>query len=316
MTANPRRTALALALALGACGTTPTGPPQTSSGAEPDEPPVAVEGPLVATVDGEPITLAEVEEASRRTGLSPLAALHRLEQERVLYRRARRAALGADAEATRALRRASVQALLRTRVEEVVTPSSIDDAEIAARYAASRASWVRPERRASVNVLARLPEGADAAARAAADRFVRAALSRLASGPDPAAEADAIRAEGAPGQPFTLVVETLPATARHGSLEEPYLAALFAIPSAPGVALEPVTTSYGVHAIALTSLEPSFEVALAEATPILRRQLLAEHRGAALDALTAELASRTAVAVDERLAATVLAADLQAVGAP
>jgi hypothetical protein len=310
MTRALRRFALAVALsgASGACGT----PPPTAA-PEPTRvslPAPVVEGPVAATVDGEPIGLAEVEATARATGLSPIEALHRLEQERVLLRRAEGAALGLDAQAEDAARRASVQALLRARVEESIDDDDVGAEEIAASYEAHRSAWAQPERRASVHVLATAREGPDAeASAAAATRFIQTAILRLAAAADPAAEANAIQAD-AEGRTFTISVETLPPTARHGSFEEPYLAALFAIPSAPGVAPRPVTTSYGVHAIVLTSIEPPFELSLAEATPILRRQLVAEHRGAALDALAAELATRTPVAIDERVAAIVLRADL------
>lgn len=308
MTRASARLALALVASLAACGAPPPAPP-TSAIARAAAP--VVEGPVAATVDGESIALAEVEATARETGLSPIDALHRLEQERALLHRAEQASLGADAEAERAARRASVQALLHARVEDTVGEDDIEPSEIAARYEASRSSWVRPERRASTHVLAAVHEGPDAdAGRAAATRFIRDAIARLAAAPDPVAEAHVIEAEAAEGRSFTVSVESIPPTVRHGTLEEPYLAALFSIPSAPGVATTPVTTTYGVHAVVLTSIEPPFELSLAEATPILRRQLVAEHRGAALDALATELAARTPVAVDERVAAVVFAANL------
>lgn len=311
MTRSARAPALVLVVvsALAACGAPPSSePPPTSTAPAPA---THVEGPIVATVDGEPISLGEVEATAQGTGLTPLAALHRLEQERVLLALARRASLVEDAESDDAARRAAVQALLRARVEDPIQEAEIDDAEVAARYEASRSAWARPERRASLHLLAAVPEGApDAeAARAAATRFVHDAIVRLALATDPVAEAHVLEAEAA-HRSFTVRVESIPATARHGSLEEPYLAALFAIPREYGVAPEPVTTSYGVHAIVLTSIVPSFEVPLEEAAPILRRQLVTEHRAAALDALTTELSAHTTVAIDERVAAGVFAADL------
>lgn len=295
-------------LVLGAC----SGPPPSTVSAAPVETAPPSTGPVVATVDGEPITLDDVEAAMRASGLSALDALHRLEEERALYRRARTRADDADPEVERAVRRASVQALLRARVEAPIGEDSVSDAEIAARYEATRASWARPERRASVHVLAAPREPGDAAASAAAERFVRGAIARLVAASDPAAEAEAIGGEGDAGRTFSVRVETLPATSRDGALAAPYLAALFAATTAPAVVPEPVHTSFGTHAIVLTSIAPAFEVSLEEATPILRRQLVAEHRAAALDALATELATRTHVAVDERRVASVLAVDLGA----
>jgi hypothetical protein len=308
-----RRSGILVALIVAACGAPPPAPEATA--AAPIAAPVP-EGSIVARVDGEPIALAEVEATARATGLSPLDALHRLEQERALDHRASRAALASDGEAEDAMRRASVQALLRARVEDAVPPSSVSDDEIAARYEATRASWARPERRASLNVLAAPRTAGDEAALAAARRFVEQAIPRLVAAADPAAEAHALETEVGDDRSFTLRVEDVPAAPRHGALEEPYAAALFAIATTPGVAPEPVTTHFGVHAIVLTGIHPPFEISLAEATPILRRQLVAEHRGAALDALTNELASRTTVAVDERLVAAVVARDLSSDAVP
>jgi hypothetical protein len=260
-------------------------------------------GPIVATVNGEPIGLDEVRATAESTGLAPLDALHRLEQERVLLAHVGEAQ--SDAEVESATRRAAVQALLRAQIEAQVGPASVDDAEVAARYAAQRASWARPERRESVHVLATPTTPTDEAARAAAERFVRAAIARLIAASDPVREAQAIGAEDTSGRSYTVRVEPVPAVARHDALAEPYLAALFALPTAPAVTPEPVSTSFGVHAIVLTSIAPAFEVPLEEASPVLRRQLLAEHRAVALDAYCADLRARTHVAIDERVAATV-----------
>ncbi|MFO0685614.1 MAG: peptidyl-prolyl cis-trans isomerase [Sandaracinus sp.] len=302
-----RRQLVGLALALAACGA-PAAPPASETGAAQIHVPEAT-GPVVATVDGEAIHLSEVEEAARVAGISPRLALVRLEQERVLSRRAAQAGITASEADRDATRRAAVQALLRARVEDAVTEASVPSEEIAARYEASRASWARPERRASVHLLAAPRDAHDAAARAAAQAFVAEALTRLAGATDPASAAQALASTVGSERPFTARVETLPATSRHGSLEEPYLAALFEL-DAPGLVPHAVTTSYGVHAVVLTSIEPAFEISLAEATPILRRQLLAERRHAALDALTDALAQRTPTTVDERVLAVVASSAL------
>lgn len=298
------RGAIVIAVGLVACGGPAPAPAPASSA--PEAPSVAarpaeVEGPIVATVDGEPIGLPEVEDAARRTGLSPLEALHRLEQERVLARRARAAGLESDPEVRSAARRAAVQALLADRVEHAVGPSDVTDAQIAALYQSSRSAFVRPERRESVHVLAALEGDArhDDAAVTAARRFIEGVIARLSASPDPAHEADAIGAEHRVGVPYTVRVEHLPASPRVGAFEAAFSDALFSQPT-PGVVPTPVETSFGVHAIFVSAIQPAFDVSLEEATPILRRQLLAEQRGATLDALTASLAARTPVALDPR----------------
>lgn len=313
-----RRQLVGLALALAACGAPAT--PEPPAAAAPSASAPEASGPVVATVDGEAIHLSEVEAAARAAHLSPRDALHRLEQERALAHRAARAGIAATEADRDAARRAAVQALLRARVEDAVDESAIPAAEIAARYEASRASWARPERRASVHLLATPRDAHDPAAVAAAEAFVTEVLSRLDGAADPLAAAQALAASVGEERPFTARAEALPATSRHGSFEEPYLAALFEL-SAPGLVPHAVHTSYGVHAVVVTSIEPAFEISLDEATPILRRQLLAEHRHEALDALTASLAERTPPQVDERLVAVVAASDLglgtgSAAGAP
>lgn len=269
----------------------------------------AATGPVVATVDGEPITLSEVEAAVRDTGLAPLEALHRLEEERVLYRRALLLGSLDTSDADRGARRAAVQALLRARVEEAVVEASVTDAEIVARYDATRASFVQPERRTSVHVLARIPADADEAAVAAAERFARRVITELSAESDPSSAADRYRADDSPERVYRVVVEHLPAASRRSSLEAPYLAALFSRDS-PGVVAEPARTTHGLHAIVVSAIEPAFRVPLDEAEPMLRRQLLAEHRGAALDALDRELRATRPVTVDEAVLTRVLDADL------
>ena len=93
-----------------ACGNAPAPPPPTR--ATPTHVAPSAQGPIVATVNGEPIGLAEVESVARSTGLSPLEALRRLEQERVLLARVAAArAEDEDAEIENAVRRSAVQSV-------------------------------------------------------------------------------------------------------------------------------------------------------------------------------------------------------------
>ncbi len=299
-----------LAVTLVACGTAEPVPDAARRDAQrAPEAFAPVDGPVVATVDGEPITLDEVRGAALEAGISPLDALHRLEEERVLYRHALESSSLDPAEAERGARRAAVQALLHHRVEDAVGPDSVTDAELMARYDASRSSFVQPERRTSVHVLARLPPDADETAVAAAERFTRRVITELSREADPAAAVDRYREEDDPGRVFRIVVEQIPAASRRSSFEAPYLDALFSR-SSPGVVAEPVRSTVGFHAIVVTSIEPAFRIPLDEAEPMLRRQILAEHRGAALDALDRELRVRTTVSIDEREASRALAGDL------
>ena len=118
-------TAFALAAAACAGGATPASVGSPAERSEPvDLGPVAralpPAGPIVATVEGEAITLEEVRATAAATRLSPLAALRRLEEERVLYRHA--VALGTldGPEVEHETRRAAVQVLLRRRVDLLI----------------------------------------------------------------------------------------------------------------------------------------------------------------------------------------------------
>jgi hypothetical protein len=308
MRSHARLAALAVTLASCSGGGAPTDAAARDARPPAQEEARVASGPVVATVDGEPITLSEVQDAVNDTGLSPIDALHRLEEERVLYRRALASGSLDTEEADRGERRAMVQALLRVRVEDAVGPESVTDAEIMARYDATRASFVQPERRTSVHVLASVPADADAATLAAAEQFARRVIAELSTEADPAAAADRYRGD-ASAAGLEIVVEHLPPASRNAPLEAPYLEALFSR-SAPGVVSEPAHTTHGFHAVVVTAIDAPFRVPLDEAEPMLRRQILAERRGAALDALDRELRARTTVSIDPAVVARAVEADL------
>lgn len=292
----PRRrasVAVLVGVALAACGTAPT-----EERAPVAEELAALEGPVVATVDGTAITLPEVQDVVRRTGLSPRDALARLEEEIVLSRAAGTPDPVDRAEADRVARRAAVQALIIHDVEERITPDSLDAAEVAARIAHDAAMFAQPERRASVHVLCRpnrdAPEGA-----AAAERFCRGALEALVAAPDPQAAAEAYAATDTTGRTFTVTVESVRAARREGELAAEYAGALFEL-EGPGVYPEVVHTRFGFHVIVLTAIEPPWEMPPGEVERIVRRQLAAERRAEALEALATELGARVPVELDER----------------
>ncbi|UJR79500.1 peptidylprolyl isomerase [Sandaracinus amylolyticus] len=270
-----------------------------------------VGGTIVSTVDGAPITLAEVEEVARETGLSPQDALRRLQEERVLAAHAEAAGLGDDHEVQDAVRRASVQALLEARVEAEITPASIPAEQVAERMDAQRARWWRPERRRSTHVLARLAPDAPPEAGAAAERFVRRAIERMSAAEDARAEAHVIGEEDHSGRTYTVLVEDLPPVARDGQLVPEYLDALFAR-GERGVLAEPVRTRFGWHAIVLTEVMPPWEAPRDEVEAAMRQELAVEARAARLEELVRELAGRTPVERDGAVIERVIATDLEA----
>lgn len=256
-----------------------------------------VGGEVVATIDGTPITLAEVQAAVDASGLAPAEALRRLESERALELRARAAGLDDDPEVEAEERRAAVQVLL-ARLEAEITPASIPQADVDARLEADRARFERPERRASTHLLVRLPDDADEAARAAATRFAASALARAQAAEDPIAELRALGAEAA-GRTFTVIVEDVPAAQREGEVDEGYAAALFSL-DAPGLVPRVVQTSYGQHVVVLTEIEPPWSIPRAEAELLVRRQMAVEARAERLVELEDEIRARVETAIDER----------------
>jgi hypothetical protein len=118
------RYALALLL-FGGCGeevpkATPTAAPEASE----------VGGRVVSTVDGQPITVEDVERVARSAELSPAEALRRLQRYHLLAGEAERRGFGANAAVRQASRKAAVQELLAMEVE---APPSLDDEDAQVR---------------------------------------------------------------------------------------------------------------------------------------------------------------------------------------
>lgn len=278
-------------------------------------PAAPAEGRVISTVDGAAITVEEVEEVARETGLSPLDALRRLQEERVLVAHAEAAGLGDAPEVGDAVRRASVQALLARRVEAAITPETIPADEVRRRIEEQRARFARPERRVTTHVLARVPEGeVRPEAEAAAERFARRAIERLVAAADAVAEAHAMEAEDAPGRSFRVHVEDLPPVERDGRLVPEYLAATYSLERA-GVVPQPVRTRFGWHAIVVREIVPPWRAPDDEVEETVRDELTVEARARRLDELVAELASRTSIALDEAAIERALAGDLAQDGA-
>jgi hypothetical protein len=94
-----------------------------------------VGGRVVSTVDGQPITVEDVERVARSAELSPAEALRRLQRYHLLAGEAERRGFGANAAVRRASRKAAVQALLAAEVEVEAPPSPDDeDAQVRERF--------------------------------------------------------------------------------------------------------------------------------------------------------------------------------------
>lgn len=253
-----------------------------------------VGGQVVSTVDGHAITLADVQHAVASTGVEPRVALRRLQDELILARAARRAGFAEDPAVRRAARQARVQALLAREVEARHRPEDVDEATLAQRFEENLAAFEGPERRGSVHVLARVPEGAPADVEDAARTWIDGVRRELAAAEDPVLAAFELQRRIGGERPFEVTVEELDPVSRRAAIHEAYLDALFALP-APGVAPEPVRTPYGWHAIVLTRIEPAWEASREEALEQLRQSQVTQDRAAATNALLEEIVRETDV---------------------
>jgi predicted regulator of Ras-like GTPase activity (Roadblock/LC7/MglB family) len=205
-----------------------------------------VGGDVVATVDGVPITVAEVERAARLGHVSPETALRRLEDELLLARAAE--AAGVDArEARQAVRRAAVQRLLAAEVEPV---TEVDEAEIEAAYAESPDRYARPERRRSLHVMVAHAVGE------AGEAWIRELHARAAAAEDPVSVLLGVRRRPTGEPPFDVVVEEVEPFAPDADTDPAYLAALFG-PGEEGLLPDVVRTEIGWHVVHLSEIQPA-----------------------------------------------------------
>jgi hypothetical protein len=236
-----------------------------------------VGGQIVSTVEGFPITVADVKHIVDESDLTPEEALRRLQAERLLMVEAEGRGFTGDSEVAWTARQAAVQALL----DQIEASAVITDADLLAAYDKAGPRFVRPELRASVHVLARLPKSAAPAVEAAAKAFIERKIAELGSAADPSAFARSLAGQRTPE--FEIIAETLPPYPKAGRLDPAYASALFSLPS-PGIVATPVRTSFGWHAVRVTSIEPEHRTPHEEAYKQLRPELLVERRSQLVDA--------------------------------
>jgi hypothetical protein len=247
---------------------------------------------VVATVDGEPITLSEVERVVRGTGLSAVEALRRLIAERLLMREAARRDFGRVPEVADTVKQAAVQRLLAEEVETLTVTE--DELEKAYENAADR--FHRPELRRSVHVLAALGEEPSEEAVRAARRFAEEAIEAFAVADE--VENVLERFRGRRSEYFGVRVERLPLASREGPFVKEYTEALFE-PSTTGVVPRPVRTAFGYHAVYVAEIQPPVDTSFKEAKEVLRPEILLPKQRAHLDELIRKLHRGTAVTRNE-----------------
>ena len=253
-------------------------------------------GSVVSTVQGHAITLDEVTNAARDLHLSPGQALNRLQTEKLLALEAERRGVDPGSKGAWVVAQAAVQEVLAREVEGQVSPADIAPADVEAAYAAQIDRFVRGERRWVVHALVPVEQGAGADTLARAGALAETIRRDALEQEDPAEALAALGDTSREG--FVLVAEELHDVAAEGIYEQSFVRAAFAL-QAPGDVSLPVETSYGLHVIALTAIEPPRDVAFAAAEPDLREEMLVQARHQRLLELLEDAADRHVVAVRE-----------------
>lgn len=274
---------VALLLALLGCGDPSEGPSATRTTGDAE-----VGGEIVATVDGHPIRLADVEAELRAEGGTPREALDATIRRELLALEAARHGYADRRDVRRTSRQATVQALLAT-IEREHPAESISEDALRRAYDEAGTRFEVPERRSSRHLLVRVP---DAGREREARRVASAILAEL--------EADPTRWEALAAQTerdgFALLAEDVPAVARDGSLETGFEEVLFA-GDAPGLRPDLARTSFGWHVVEVRAITPAATRAFDAVQGELREELLNRARFAALNTLFASLHERVTVEV-------------------
>ncbi|MCB9620631.1 MAG: peptidyl-prolyl cis-trans isomerase [Sandaracinus sp.] len=275
---------VALLLVLLGCGDPSEGPStaRTTGDAE-------VGGEIVATVDGHPIRLADVEAELRAEGGTPREALDATVRRELLALEAARHGYAERREVRRTFRQATVQALLAT-IEREHPAASISEDALRRAYDEAGTRFEVPERRSSRHLLVRVP---DAGREREARRVASAILAEL--------EADPSKLGGARQPNRARRLRALgggraAAVARDGSLETGYAEVLFA-GDAPGLRPELARTSFGWHIVEVEAITPATTRTFETVEGELREELLNGARFAALNELMERLHERVTIEV-------------------
>jgi hypothetical protein len=282
-----------LASSAGSCGSgTSSGPasPGVSLGARQ----LAATDVVVATVDGTPISAADVAAEARRTGKSPREALDALIDLEVLAAQAQKSGLAGAPDVDDAGRRAAVRAYLHARFETEFTPADISEADVQTAFDRSGAYFNHPELADVSYLLVQVPQGASPAeeARALAAAFT---LRHMA---DTQAAAHALDDTSFRGlatalpdpQSLNIIAQQI-RTPRDGYTEEPFAAAAFSM-TQPGDLAGPVRSTYGWHILRLNERVPVLTTTLAQAEPEIRQKIFPAEQTAAFQRFYQGLAAR------------------------
>ena len=266
---------------------------------------VRLGGDVVAIVDGEAITRDEIRSEMRAHGRTAREALDVLERETLLAHEARR--LGMVAVGTAPSRRALAQAML-FELERTHGPGTISDEAVRQAFAGEARALSHGEQRGVRHLLVR-PQSGGPVPEAVARAFTAEAISTLSSQGTSDAVWQSLRERAASHPEISVLVESIAPFARDAAFEAPFVEAAFAEP-AVGVVQTPVRTSYGFHAILVTSVVPAYTATLEQDGPRIRAALVVAARERALARLFESLARSHGVSVRAHAIDRALALDI------
>lgn len=247
---------------------------------------------VVAKVGGRAIGAADVRKRMTLDGISAQAAVDAIVEEELLLLGAQRAGLPEDPEAARRVDRTMVRALLHD-LEKENTPEGLPDEQVREDFEVNREQFQVLERRGSWHVLVK--SDTEEAREIAASILAEA---RVAD--DPREVFDRYADDAADHLDLPVVVEELPAMTMKAQIEKPYKDALFKAKTL-GPLKEPVSTSYGWHAIVVTGIQPGEVRTFAEVEDEIRERLSRKQRFERLAEVVQRLEAEGLVEYDEAL---------------
>ncbi|MEZ4225857.1 MAG: hypothetical protein R3B13_33225 [Polyangiaceae bacterium] len=287
----------AASLLLGACGTEPSQPVETSSALPPG---------IVARVGAEEVSADAVARVAKERGLAPRAALALLVRDALFAQAVRE-----DPSARALVSVGERGALARVVLEDLAARAAMEGPPTEAEIQTVRERrWYdidRPEATRTIHVVALAKDAAlRQKARALAERL-RSAVAGVTTADDFEAKAKAV-----PAGDIEVRVERLDPVAKDGRvvparppipgepvarLDLPFAEAASALP-APEAQSEVVETSHGFHVIMMLERVPAHRVPAEVAEPLLRKEALTDRARAAELALERSLINSAPVGID------------------
>ena len=281
------RLALALVLALGCSSRAVEVPPPDRS-------------PVVAHVDGEPVTADEVARVVRNERVEPRAALDRIIRERLLVREGMRAGLLTSEDADDARWRASVQLLIAREVEDRESPTTIPREFFDAILQRRRVEFRHDGLVQVIHALAQVEGDAGVLARDAARAKAATFHQRLlaAGGTPTVAQFQAL------AEQMQLHVETLQGFDRTGqsadgtTFDPTFVRIAWSLSDSAPLS-QPFETPFGVHVVLRTGSVPPLSRPVSEARAAVVQEGLTVRRARALQTLVDGLRARVDIRVSE-----------------